>query len=242
MPQNPCVSDYRSQKPLGDLIGDLHAAALHKITFHRVHHDIGAAAGSLIIRQCHGQLRIQDGKHRPAEIAVATSLDPSLFFRDHGGITHFTPGRRNGQDHADLQTACHLSFTIIKVPDISAVCHAVTDRLGRIDCASATDRQNKIDLFFLTKLNSFINQAEPRVRHRSAQCKIRDACLIQDPAHPFQKAGTDNAAAPVMNQDFFPSELLNEFCHPLFCFLPENHSGWCVIPKVSHTPSFKPPP
>ena len=47
----------------------LEDAAVREIAFHCVHHDVRAAAGSLIIRQNHRKFRVHDCKARAAKIA-----------------------------------------------------------------------------------------------------------------------------------------------------------------------------
>ena len=64
-----------AQKPLGDAVRDFQRIALREIALHGVHEDIGAAAGGLVIRQGHGQLRVHNGELRAADFVVIAALD-----------------------------------------------------------------------------------------------------------------------------------------------------------------------
>ena len=81
--KDQCIFLNGPEKSLCQGIRNLHISAIGKISLHRMHHDIGAPAGCLIIRQCHGKFRIHDCKFRAAEIAAVATLHKPLFFGNH---------------------------------------------------------------------------------------------------------------------------------------------------------------
>ena len=62
--KDDCILLNCAQKPFCECIRDLHVAAVCEISFHGMHHDVRAAAGCLIVRKSHRELRVQDGKSR----------------------------------------------------------------------------------------------------------------------------------------------------------------------------------
>ena len=63
--QDSGIADYGTHQCFRNTVCNLHIAAIGKIALHGVHQNICAAAGSLVIRQCHSKLRIHDGKTGP---------------------------------------------------------------------------------------------------------------------------------------------------------------------------------
>ena len=59
-----CILHYCTQKAFSYLICQFHIAAISKITFHSMHHNIRTTRFSLVIRQAHCQLRIHNCKFR----------------------------------------------------------------------------------------------------------------------------------------------------------------------------------
>ena len=121
---------YCPEKALCQGIRNFHVSAIGEVSLHRMHHDIGASAGCLIIRQRHGQFRIHDCKFRAAEIAAVSAFHKSLFFGNHRGIAHLASRCRNRKNNSYRKTAFSLSLIVVEIPDISFVCHTVSDRFG----------------------------------------------------------------------------------------------------------------
>ena len=64
---NAALGNNGAQKRFCDGIGQLIFIRI-EIPVHGVHHDIGHAAGYLVRRQRHGQLRVHDGKARAVQL------------------------------------------------------------------------------------------------------------------------------------------------------------------------------
>ena len=88
--QNQRIFHNGTEQGFRDAIGDFHMAAVRKVAFHRMHHDIGTAAGGLVIRQGHSQRRIHHRKTRSAKIRIVAALLVFFLFGDDGGIAHLT--------------------------------------------------------------------------------------------------------------------------------------------------------
>ena len=92
------IFDHSAQQTFCQFIGQLHIAAIGKVTFHGVHHNIHAPGLGLIIRQGGGQLRIHNGKLRSGQIIVIRTLLSRQLIGDHAAVAHLAAGSGNSQN------------------------------------------------------------------------------------------------------------------------------------------------
>ncbi len=174
-----------------------------------MHHDVGAAACGLIIRQSHGKIRVHDSELGTAEIGVIATLLHALFLGDNGRITHLAAGCRQSEDDADGEAGLRLTLLRIEVPDIAFVGNAITHGLGRIDGTSAADGEDEVNAFLLAELDAFVDQAKTGIGNRAAEAYIGDSSRIQGIRHLLHEAGTDHAATAIMDQNLLTTEFFN---------------------------------
>ena len=86
-------------------VSNLHVSAVSKISFHRMHHDVGASASSLIIRKRHRKLGVHYRKLRAAVIAAVSALNKTFFLSNNGRIAHLASGCRNREDYTQRKAA-----------------------------------------------------------------------------------------------------------------------------------------
>ena len=232
--QDQRIFFHGPQQTFRECIGDLHITAVCKITLHRMHHDIRAAAGGLVIRQCHRQFRVHDRKFWPRVIAAVAAFHKSLFLRDHGRITHLAAGCRNRQDHTQRQTSGRLALVIIEIPHISFIGHTVADCLCRIDRAAAAYTEEKIHLFLFAEFDPFVYQSQVRIGHCTTQRHIWDPCFFQLIRYTCQQPGAYHAAAAVVYQHLRAAEFLYQIRHLILGVLAEYHFGRGIIVKTEH--------
>ena len=201
--QEAGVVHDRAQQAFGEAVGQFHGTVFGEVTFHGVHHDVGAAAGRLPGRQRFGVLRVHDGEPGPADVVVVAALEPAFLFRDDRGIAHFTARGGQGQDDADGQAGRCLAGVGVKVPDIAVVGAAVADGFGRVDDAAAADGQQKVGAFLPDEADAFTDQGEAGVGDHAAEFAEGDARFLQQGFDAVEKAAADDAALAVVDQDFF---------------------------------------
>ena len=229
------VFHHRPDQMLADPVCHLHVLTLIEIALHCVHHNINAPAGSLVFRQCHGKLRIHDGKSCSPVIAAVSPLEPSVLIRYNRRITHLGSCRRNGQDHTDREAPLCSSFLLIEIPHIPAISHTVTDGFGGIDHTAAAYSQNEVCIFPFAELDPLIYKRQPGIRHDSSQRHIWDTCLVKRTVYTVQQPASYHTAAPVVDKHF-PAALL---CHKLpglvLGSLSKHNFSRRIILKILHT-------
>ncbi len=228
------VGHHRAQQALGDGIGDLHVAAVGEVALHGVHHDVGASAGGLVVRQRHGELRVHDGEFGPGEVAAVTALDLALLFGDHGGVAHLAARGGEGQYHAQGQAGRGLALVVVEVPDVALVGHAVANGLGGVDRAAAAHGQQEVNALLLAQRDALVHQAQPRVRHRAAQRDIGDAGFIQRVRDLLQKPRAHHAAAAVVDQHLAAAEFPDQLRNPGLRVPAKDHLGGGVVLEIKH--------
>src|SRR5208282_2043484 len=86
----------------------------------------------------------------------------------------------------------------VEVPDVGLRRGAHGDRLGRVDRAAAADRQHEAETLRLAQADSFIDQAEARVRLDAAEFHPFDAGLAQRSGDAIVETARLDAAAAVV--------------------------------------------
>ena len=112
-----------------------------------------------------------------AEIAFdASAFQPAVFIGDHTGIAHFASGGRDGRYGGDRKTGSRNFCFQKEVPYVCpGICHAVADRLGRVDNASAAYGENEIHAFVSAQFDPFADFAKTGIRHNASQSNKIDA-------------------------------------------------------------------
>ena len=199
-----------------------------------MHHDIGASACSLIVRQSHGKLRIHDRKSRAAVITAVSALNKTFLLGDDRRIAHLASRCGDREDDAQRQASRNLTLVIVVIPDIAFICHAIADSLSRIDGASATYSKKEIYAFFLAELDTLIDKCKMRIGNSSAQHDILDACCIQCIRNALEKARSHDTSAAVMDQYLSTSEFLDKVSYLTLGILSENNFCGGVVLEIKH--------
>ena len=158
IPKDFCIFHNGSHQPFRQPVRNLHIPPICKIPLHRMHQNIRAPAGSLIIRQCKGQLRIHNRKPRTANIIFIPTLHPAFFLRQNRAVAHLAPCRRNGQNHANRQTCRSLPRMLIEIPYIPLICSSIANGLCRINHTPPANCKYKVHTFSFRKGNPLIHQ------------------------------------------------------------------------------------
>ena len=200
-----------------------------------MHHDIHRTGCRLIRRQCKGELRIHNGKARTGKVGIQRTLHTAFFLRNHAGIAHLTARSRNRQHNTDRQTGRRRCFAVKEVPDIVLrIGHGISDRLCRVNDATAADSQQKVDVFSLCKFDSLSHLGKTGIRLYTAERGEGNIRLTERFFYTVQKAGTSGALTAVMDQDPLASILLYFLPHKRFRSLAENHFCRSVVFKIKH--------
>ena len=72
--RNPSVGDHGPKQSFGDLVGQLIALCLRKVTVQCMHHNVDNTAAHLILGKRIRKFRIHDGKLRAVQICTEPSL------------------------------------------------------------------------------------------------------------------------------------------------------------------------
>ena len=199
-----------------------------------VHHDVGATAAGLILRQRIGQLRIQDGEYRSADIIVTGPLLPGGIVGDHTGIAHLAAGRRQREDAAHGIGSCRYRLPDEEVPDIPVRCQAVAHSFGGVNDTAAAYGQDEVHLLLPAELNRFIDLRQPRIRLDTALADIGESRAFHRGFDAVQQSAFYDTAAAVVDQDLCRAAVFQEFSDFIFLSCAEFHPGGGVEGKVLH--------
>ena len=123
---------------------------------------------------------------------------------------------------------------VIQFPDVAVHAHAVTNRLCRVDDASAADSENEIDALSAAKLDALIDERQVRIRHDAAELNMRNACRIQRRLNLIEQTAAACALSAVMNQDLLAALSADEFADPVLRPTAKIDVGRRIVAEVAH--------
>ena len=147
------VRDHGAHKTFRNGVGDLHISAVCEIALHGMHQNIGAAAGCLVRRESHCDLRVHDSEYRAGDIIVVAAFFQCFIVCDNRAVAHLTSGSRDGQNNADRKACGCLTGVLIEIPDITVVRETVTDGFRGVDDTAAAYRKEKINALLSAELD-----------------------------------------------------------------------------------------
>ena len=190
-------------------------------------HNIGNSASGLIRRKCKSEFRIEHREARTKSVAGNRPLELLLAERDDAVARSLAARRGNREDRPDRQRRGdrrhHLRVLAEgMVREVAVIRRAESNRLRRVDDASAADGEDEVDLLLPAERNALPHERLARIGLHAPELDERDARIPKRRDDLVVDAGALDAPAAEMDEHLRAAEL------------PHQHTDLRLGPAAEH--------
>lgn len=189
--------DDGGQQALRNTVDELIIRIGAHIAFHRVHEYIHYAAGCLVRRERHSQLRVHYCKERAVFLAAESVLDAKGGVREHGAVTGLAACGGYRQHDAHGQAVGRLRPVLGVIPGVQAGPDAVSGHFCSIYDAASADCQQQLAASLAGITRKRGTALRRRVGLYSAEFVVLHPRRVQRGLYALQQARPHNASAAI---------------------------------------------